>query len=304
MYAAIESRREAADGPSYVEAWSTSAWPHEPGGPVPRTIALPDLGGPAVGGTAGEVDIPDLVTATMTDALRTRIAIQNLASREAEIAFDGYAECGYAGTETRTIDPYQAIVLPARELPGVLLGSDSALIRVLRGEVAVLAETARPGRFDHGAAPADLTGAYLGVPVREALVPPRPPTATLAVSPTRVSLSLPGGAPSRPRIRVRDAAETGRCLEYEAVTDVRWLSVAPERGPVPGSFALEVDLPALDATATHTGTVTVTVGAPAVLGSPQTVRVTVRGEGATRWIYLPAALQRHDLKANINHGAR
>ena len=45
FYIAAESLREAEDSLQWVEGWSTTAWPRDPG--APRTIALPDLGGPA-----------------------------------------------------------------------------------------------------------------------------------------------------------------------------------------------------------------------------------------------------------------
>ena len=101
-----------------------------------------------------------------------------------------------------------------------------------------------------------------------------------------------------PPIAVFNAAGTRRCLEYRATTDADWLTLEPDRGLVPGQLRLIVDRASLGGGATHAATVTVTVDDPDVLGSPQHIRVTVLPIEVVGMVYLPAALQREDIRSS------
>jgi hypothetical protein len=172
MAITLESFRMASDVPAATEAWTTTAWPYDPtwAEPGPRAIALPDLGGPAVGG----IDPARLITrtATMTDALVGRILVQSLYTGTARVAIDSFAsDGGYVGSTLRSIDRYQTISVPLAELPGTRWGANSATVRVLEGNVAVMFETNRAAPVEVDEAPPDHTSAYLGQPMRDAVVP-------------------------------------------------------------------------------------------------------------------------------------
>ena len=165
---ALESFRVAADAPGATEAWATTAWPYDPARPrpLPSAFALPDLGGPAVGG----IEPTRLVTRTaaMTDALVGRIAVQSLYTGTTRVAFDSFAPVrGYVGSLERTIDRFQTITVPLADLPGTRWGANSAIVRVLAGEVAVLVEIARPAQVAVDEVQPDVTSAYLGVPIAD-----------------------------------------------------------------------------------------------------------------------------------------
>ncbi len=285
MYAALESLRQASDVPAFVEHWATTAWPRGPDAPVGRTIALPDLSGvvPSVASDG---------TVVVTDALRTQVAVQNLVSYTAEVAIDTYADCGFAGTDNRTIDPFQTIVLTSDELPQNSAGTGAALLRVLEGEVAALAEFSRPAPSVYEGSPADFTTAYLGSAIHGSLAAP---TATLAVSPTDVV--IPWFSLKSPPIDVFNAAPARRCMDFRVTTDAPWLAADPGIGPVPGQFRLLIDRRQLEMGTEHVATVTVTVDDPGVAANPQHVRATVRGTGAVGVVFLPVAAQREELGA-------
>lgn len=286
MFVAIESLREASDAMRFVEAWSTRAWPHEPGTPPPRTIALPDLGGPALG-DLGAIT-PVTTTATMTDALVGRIAVQNVATTTARIAVDGFAGCGYGGALERTIDPLQSEIVKVSELPATRYGANQAVIRVLEGDVAVLTEIARPTETTWADAPQDLTSAYLGVPFRDPFPVPTVPTATLAVTPTEILVELP--ETEVPPVRILNSALTKGCFSYSASVDAGWLTVEPAIGVIPGQLRLSLDPSALGPGSEQVATITIKANEPSVIGSPQWVRVIVRrGEPTRSTIFLPSA---------------
>jgi hypothetical protein len=282
----IESLREASDTPRFVEAWSTRAWPHARGAPPPRTIALPDLGGPAVGGDAGFT--PVTTTATMTDALVGKIAVQNVATTTARIAVDGFAGCGYGGASEWSIDPFQAEVIDVSSLPAARFGANQAILRVLAGDVAVLVEIARPGERTWAEAPPDLTSAYLGEPFADPFPAPLVPTATLAVTPTEIVVELPDT--TLPPVDLLTGTSDPGCFSYSASVDVSWLTVAPANGLLPGRLALQLDASLLGPGAQHIAVITIKANEPSVGGSPQRVRVVVhRSEPAGRTIFVPLA---------------
>lgn len=288
MYVSLESLREASNSLEWLEGWSTTAWPVEPGERAPRTIAIPDLGGPALGSATGQAisrTASISLTGTMTDALAARLAIQNLISRTARVAVDTYAQsCGYTGTTSYTIDPFQTITLAAGELPGAYAGADAAIVRVLAGEVAVENEIARTVRPANNPPPPDLTSAYMGAPFRGALAAPVPATATLAVSPTEITVQLP--EVHMPQVSVWNAAGTSRCLTYRADTDVPWLAVEPSAGTLPGTLTLSLRLNRLPRRERLEANVTVTANEPGVEASPQVVHVVVLGLPGWK-VYVP-----------------
>lgn len=288
MAVALESIRVAGDAQAATEAWATAAWPYDPTGaaPRPRAFALPDLGGPAAGG----VDAAEILTRTaaLTDTLVGRIVVQNLYTGTARVAIDSYgAACGHAGSLTRTVDRLQAIAIPLADLPGTIWGADAAVVRVLEGEVAVMAEIARPERVGVDDAPPDATSAYLGLPLAEAPEPPDPAPARLDAVPRVIVIpDVPAGElPAA--FRVADAAGTGRCLSFDAAADAGWVRVVTPLGPVPGTVRLALDTSALTPGVLHTAHVTVTAREPAVDASPQTVVVQVRRAGPPR-VYFPS----------------
>jgi hypothetical protein len=310
MAVAVEGLREAPNLPGLtVETWATTAWPDEAGVLSPRTIALPDLGGPAVGG----ID-PGAIytrTATMTDTLAASIAVQNPYTRTTHIAIDSYAPaCGavdpiaralgsaqtYVGTIERAIDPRQSIIVPLGDLPGTAFGGNAAVIRVLDGRAAATVEIARAQRLPVviDDLPLDLASAYNGVPIAGALPAPAPVTATLAVTPTEIAVDYGDVLmPIDRDVHATDVSASGRCLTYVATSDAAWLSVTPGAGALPGSLRLTIDPRMITASSVRVGgrpvgTITVTLREGSTLGSPATVRVTV-GQAGGGLIYLPYA---------------
>jgi len=283
----IESIRSASDVPAATEAWATSAWPYDPTGaaPGPRAFAIPDLGGPAVGGVAATSIVT--WTAAMTDALVARLAVQSLYTGTARVAIDSFSPaCGYIGGVERAVDRLQTLTLPVGELVGTRWGANAAMVRVLEGDVAVLVETARGERGAVAGAPPDLSSAYLGLGVDAPPVPPDLATATLAVTPTEIVLVDPPGKVDR-RVALGEAGSTGRCLSVSAEGDAPWVALAAQVARVPGEIALSVDPGGLDV-GTHVATITLRANEPQVRGSPATVRVVVRRRATA---YLPAAFR-------------
>ncbi len=171
----LESFRVASDVPAATEAWTTTAWPYDPSFTVhgPRAVALPDLGGPAVGG----IDPGLLITrtATMTDALAGRILVQNLGGEPARVAIDSFApDGGYMGGVGRKINAYQTVSVPLAQLPGTRWGANAAMVRVLEGEVAAMFEMRRAEQVAVDDAPPDHTSAYVGVAREGGQAPPTP----------------------------------------------------------------------------------------------------------------------------------
>ncbi len=288
MAVALESIRVAGDVQAATEAWATSAWPYDPTGaaPRPRAFALPDLGGPALGG----VDAGTVVTrtATLTDTLVGRIVVQSLYTGTARVAIDGYAgACGHVGTAVHTVDRFQAVAIPLADLPGAAWGADAAVVRVLEGEVAVLAEISRPARAAVDTAPPDASSAYLGLPLAEAPAPPEAARARLDVVPRLVAIPDAPAQVLTATIRVEDVAATGRCLSFAAVADAAWAQVQTPVGTMPGTLRVGLDAAALAPGILHTARVTVTAREPAVDASPQTVVIQVR-RGTGSQLFLPS----------------
>ncbi len=274
---AVEHQRSENGGPRVLEQWSSVAWRSRPG---PGTVALPDLGGPAVG--------PGAMVSTpgMTTSLEARVAVQNMLASPARVAFDGRADCGPAGTITRTIEGMSALVVPARDIPGVLSGADSALVRVLDGRVAASVEIVRLERTPQGATPLpDLTSGYTAIPVSVTLPAPALPPAALEVTPGEVVLEDPAVSAA---VHVGFAADGPRCLGFTASSPVPWLTVEPEAGSLPVDLELRVRRSILSPGATHVATVTVAAAGPRVGNNPVHVPVSVvvpAGQPA----FLPAA---------------
>jgi hypothetical protein len=292
---AVESLRTAAnEGGLVIETWAAPAWPDEAGVPAPRTIGLPDLGGPAVGGIAPSELLTH--TATMTDALTARIAIQNPLTRTARVAIDSYAlggalGCGYVGTVERSIDPRQTVIVPVGDLPATAFGGNSALLRVLSGQAAATVEIVRnewsSASLDD--VPLDLSSAYNGVPVAGAMAAPTVVTGTLTVTPTEIAVELGDVMTPFERTVSVDAVGTARCLSFTATSDMPWLTVSPARKVVPGTLTLHIDPRQVTGGGrTHTATVTVAVAEPGVAGNPGRVRVTLTFTPAGA-VYLPYA---------------
>ena len=299
--AAFESFRMATDVPAPSEIWAAPAWPVDlmtEGQAVdasrrgPAAIALPDLAGPAVGPLAGIR--PVAPNPRLTDALASRIAVQSLAEGGSRVAIDLYApRCGFVGSLEQRIDKTKTWTLEAGELPGAAHGVDQAILRVLEGQVAALVETAREAQQAISSAPPDLSTAYLGLPLREAALPPALETAMLAVAPTRIDLAAPAGVVTA-SLRVEDTLASGRCLSFAAESDAEWLSVLPRIGAIPGDVVLTIDparIPAGEGPAL--ARVSLRAIEPAVLDSPQVVRVLVErpGPAAPPPIYLPTLLR-------------
>lgn len=284
MYVAVTSLRRATDSAALQEAWSTTAWPRESGEAVPQIIALPDLGLPQ----RGDLDGVQVPSETYTPALTTTLAVQNLTARQAEVAIDAYARCGYASTLTRTIEGGESLLVGAEELSPEVRGSNSAMIRVVEGEVAVLVEIAEAEQHTHRSTVYDFTNAYLGTPILGRPGASGAPTATLTVSPTRITARRDD--PVFPPITVSSAEGPRRCMVFRATSDALWLTPQPGSGSVPGEFELVVDVEALGTEPRHEATVTVDVHDPAVGNSPAYVHVALVSEILPEPLYMPLAV--------------
>ncbi|MCB0215898.1 MAG: hypothetical protein KDH92_04625 [Chloroflexi bacterium] len=299
--AAFESFRMATDVPAPSEIWAAPAWPvdlmtegqaADASRRGPAAIALPDLAGPAVGPLAGIR--PVAPNPRLTDALTSRIAVQSLAEGGSRVAIDLYApRCGFVGSLEQRIDRTKTWTLEAGELPGAAHGVDQAVLRVLEGQVAAMVETTRETQQAIGSAPPDLSTAYLGLPLREAFLPPALETAMLAVAPARIDLAAPTAVVTA-SLRIEDALASGRCLSVVAESDAEWLTVLPRIGAIPGDLVLTIDparIPAGEGPAV--ADVTLRAVEPSVLDSPRVVRVQVERPGppAPPPIYLPTLLR-------------
>ena len=287
---AVQSLRHARGTPALtIETWASSGWPLREGVPVPRTIGVPDLGGPALGAAADAVLSE---TGLVTRSLASRLAIQNPLTSTTRVAIDSHdLSCGYLGSLELAIDPRQTVTVEAAQLPGAPFGANSAVVRVLQGAAAVLVETARSEWLAAGAerVPADLTTAYLGVGTTQALEPPRLDAAALQVSPAAIELERPP-LPIAVEVAVLDSAASGRCLSLGVSSGAAWLVPDRSRLRMPGVLSLTVDPARLGPGPEQTGIVTLTADQPAVDGSPTTVTVTVRSPAAGATVYLPLAL--------------
>ena len=276
--AAVEYVREAVESPRMVETWSARGWPTGPDVPVARTVAFPDLGGPAVGPGVAASD-------PMTTGLEARIAVQNLGETEAVVAFDALGRCGPGGSITRTLAPRQGLTVPAIEIPGVLNGANAALMRVADGEVAAVFEMSRRERFEEGGPlPQDLTAGYRGLGLSVGVPPPVVPEATLRAVPTAVVVEDPLN-PEPVLISLDFEADGPRCLGYEAAADVDWIRLHPRAGSLPGRLTLTFESAGLPP-GPHQGTVTVKPTGPHVVNAPLLVPVTLTVPPGA--IYLPA----------------
>ena len=279
-YIAVESFRMSLDIPAATERWSARAWRYDPLGltPAPKLIALPDLGGP-VGATR-------IITAANNapDTLEGRVAIENLRNTPARISLESSgAPCGYVGAQEYDIGPMQTLTLSIDDLPGSLWGIDSAMVRVLRGEVAALVAVERNEPSNLMQAPPDLSTAYLGQPFAEAPPPLALPEATLFVEPKLYRLPVPADIVRLP-VNIIDGLETGRCLSYEAKSDKPWLSLDPIIGRIPSGAQVVIDTSKLGPESEPVGVIEVRAREGGVIGSPQKIRVLLTRGGT---IFLP-----------------
>lgn len=285
LYVALESFRYFTDVPAASEVWASAGWPMdlftEPSGEGaagagPRAIAIPDLAGPAVGPVAGLRALAGVTTTRgITTAFTTRLAIQNLAAGESRVAIDGYApHCGFVGTAEHAIEAGQTLTLPAGALPGAAWGSDSAMLRILAGNVALMVETAREEQFSLSTAPPDLSTAYLGIPLRAAAPPPALPQAMLATTPTEFRLAWPTDPVTR-SLRIEDPLASGRCLSYRVSSDADWLTVDHEVGAFPAEITLTVNPARLGRGPRKSGHLRFEAVESDVMGSPASLLVVV-----------------------------
>ncbi|MEO8083423.1 MAG: hypothetical protein ABI780_06335 [Ardenticatenales bacterium] len=287
---AVHSWRVASDAPLLIEGWGARTWSFDEAEPQPRTIGLPDLGGPAVASPEDPAAPKLTLTSTMTDTFGGRIALQNPLTMTAHVAIDTYAPlCGYAGTIERQIDARQHVLINVRDLPGVRSGANAAVVRVLDGAVAAMVELRRPEWSTAAAAAVDIASAYLGTPIDAKDDGPRPEalTARLAVTPTALTVDRAALTPLR--ALVGHVPDDVRCARYTATVDVPWLTVDVPEGAIPNVLTLTVNprrLPSGDAT----GVVTVASADTTITGSPQRITVTVTGEAVNHdvgQVYLP-----------------
>jgi hypothetical protein len=224
----------------------------------------------------------------MTDTLETRVAIQNLQPGPATVALETTGECGPSGAASHTIAGDTTLVLRARDIPGVAEGANSAVVRVLDGEVAALVDSVRTTAVDQGATPPpDWTTGYLAPAIVSPFGGLVPPTARLAVTPTGVVLS-PGAYEAS--VEVTFTADGPRCLGFTAEAQAEWLSVLPTTGPLPAVLEMRAD-PALfppGADRRLETSVVVTATSGGVEGSPVTIAVSVELPSQGR-LYIPYA---------------
>lgn len=280
---AAETQRTASDVRGAVlESWLAPAWAFQPGEPGsgPRTVLLPDLGGPAVGATGIAGARPGT---GITTTLLAQVAVQNLVTATARVALDSYATCGYAGTLRHEIDPLQAVVIPVVDLPGTPLGADAAVLRVLAGDVAVLAAVTRPERQSTVNFEPDSSYAYLGQPFAHEL-----PAPAVVVSPTEVTLTLPLDPNEDPpvvRVGLLHAARS--CHRLRAVSNQPWLLGGVGDGSVPGVVSVLVEPLLLAPGDRHVGQLTLSSNPPGATGLPAVVTVTVLGRVGPSPLFLP-----------------
>jgi hypothetical protein len=282
LYMAQETLRAAADFRSaYLESWMTPAWRFDPEHlrPAPRAVLLPDLGGPAVGAAS----IAGLRPGTgVTNTLLARVAVQNLVTATARVEIDSFADCGYAGTIARELDPRQAEWLPSEALPGTLFGANAARLRVLAGEVAVLTELVRPEQQTTAAYGPDFSSGWLGGRVAEEL-----PAPTITVTPTLVTIVLPGDLPDPPFVRVQTLHVDRACQLLTVSSDRPWLEGEVGPGNIPGGVTVLVDPDKMGLGRRHVGHLLLAADPATAPGLPQTVTVVVVREDQPEPVYLP-----------------
>ena len=272
---AVDALRSATDLPYLMAGWGL---PSEPDPQDIRTIGLPTLGGPAVGEPNGIQTSPPPILAParrFTTTLAARIAVQNPTTATARVAIDAYAPCGLAGTTELRLDPRQSAHLPVRELEGIAFAPNTALLRILEGQVSAVLETQHVERLSFASAPPDLATAYRGTPIRSALDPPTAPTATLTVTPTTLSFHLPD-TPTTASLTI-DGTTQG-CAAWHAETSAPWLELTPPRGLLPGGLTVRLLPDALPPPPPGTDTLHTTIRlrpAPPAKGPTLTIPVTV-----------------------------
>ncbi|MFN2250516.1 MAG: hypothetical protein ACK2UL_01250 [Anaerolineae bacterium] len=276
MYIGVESLRQAANIPLTIEAWSVGAWAYGDGAAAAQGIALPDLGGPAIG--------------PPSSTLVGQIAIQNPTTATARVAIDTYLDaCGHVGAVERSIDPRQTVLVPVADLVGAAQGANRAIVRVLAGEVGAVVEVTegerRAASVDEP--PPDLSNAYRGGRLTGWPLPPAPVSRTLAAEPVELDVARPVTVTER-TVALSASPDADGCVTYHAASDVEWLAVAPAAGLVPGTLTLSVDGVRLPSVATNVGHVTVTAEQPGIQGSPIELTVIVTGGGVTE-LFVPVA---------------
>jgi hypothetical protein len=282
-YVTNETLRSASDlSVAYLEAWMTPAWAFAPDAPAPRTVLLPDLGGPAVGAAS----IAGLRPGTgVTSTLVAQLAVQNLITATARVAIDSFASCGYAGTLTQNIDPRQAVWLPAVGLAGTVFGANAARLRVLEGSVAVQTELVRPERRTTADYWPDFSSAWLGQPFAHEL-----PAPAIAVTPTEVTIQLPMAPDDDPPfVTVLPVHVARMCAHVTVTSDRPWLTGEAGNGAIPGGVSVWVAAEKLGPGQRHVGHLTLAGDPPGTEGLPATVTVTVLGNLRPDPMYLPWA---------------
>lgn len=280
-YVTNETLRSASDlRVAYLEAWMAPAWAFSPDAPAPRTVLLPDLGGPAVGATG----IAGLRPGTgVTHTLVAQLAVQNLITATARVAIDSFASCGYAGTVTQEIDPRQAAWLPAVGLAGTVFGANAARLRVLEGSVAVQTDLVRPERQSTADYWPDFSSAWLGQPFAHEL-----PAPAVAVTPTEVTIQLPTAPDDdAPFVTVLPVHVSQVCARVTVTSDRPWLSGEAGSGSIPGGVSVWVATDKLGPGRRHVGHLTLASDPPGTNGLPATVTVTVLGKVRPDPLYLP-----------------
>jgi hypothetical protein len=112
----------------------------------------------------------------------------------------------------------------------------------------------------------------------DACVVPAEKPPSLAVSPANLSFAAPEDGPPPPAQTVTVSNAGGGTLDWTAGSDVPWLDVSPASGTNSGTVTVTPSTAGLTA-GTYSGNVTVT--APGVSGSPQTVPVTLTVKSAS-----------------------
>jgi hypothetical protein len=282
VYVANETLRSSSDVKvAYLESWMTPAWPYGPGAPPPRTVLLPDLGGPAIGAAGIAVLRPGT---GVTNTLVSQLAIQNVFTATARVAIDSFASCGYAGTVEQSIDPNQAAWLPTVGLSGTALGANAAVLRVLDGNVAVMTELVRPERQPTSGYFPDLSSAWLGARFAHDL-----PAPSVFVTPTAVTVTLPLSTDDPPFVSVTPVHVSRLCHRLRADSNRPWLAGVVGPGNIPGGVTVLVTPRLLGPGTLHVGHLLVDSDPPGAAGLPQTVTVTVIGRGRPDPLYLPFA---------------
>ncbi len=280
----LEHVRTDTGGVRFSEQYGQRAWAHI-AGEIVKTVALPDLGGPAVG--AG---VPLIAGTAMTDTLEARVAIQNLLSLPAIVSVEGSADCSATGAISRTVAGDSSLVLRAREVPGVLSGGNQAIVHVVEGEAAASVDIVRVERSEDGAEPPpDRTSGYRGIGLAQPIALRPVPRARLVASAAEIELQRTPEYTAT--LEVGLESDGPRCLGFTAATDAEWLRFAPQTGALPARLVITADalqLPEVGAEAA----ITVTANADDVTDSPLVVTVRMVDAPPTPRLFLPRLIQR------------